>query len=356
MAKPKKIEPKIAPAKVEGVIEDRLATLGLSQQDVRLFRSRREGSAARLEEMRRRLRGKEKVKAFPNLVIYAAGSYARGEASEHSDIDLFFVHNDVGTPPIDEPRLKGLRAMSAVISEMEEGLEFPPPSNDGQFFNILQLSDILRHLGGGEDDYRNNFTARMLLLLESTPAFGEEDYAVLVDKVIDSYLRDYEDHSEDFRPTFLVNDILRYWKTLCLNYEHKRNQMNEATKIKHKIKNFKLGFSRMATCYAAIALLASYNSVEKADLVGITKLTPLERFLMLADRVPATKLLLRDALAEYAWFLERTALSTEDLQAYFLDRKNRVEGFGRMKKFGDLIYEVVKVTGEERKTLRFIVV
>jgi len=81
-------------------------------------------------------------------------------------------------------------------------MDFPPPSNDGQFLNIIPLSSILEHLGGMEDDYRNHFTARMLLLLESSPIYDGESYNDAIDAIIDSYFRDYEDHSEISTPLF----------------------------------------------------------------------------------------------------------------------------------------------------------
>lgn len=262
-----------------------------------------------MDELRRRLRANRYLNAYPNLCIYASGSYARGEASEYSDLDLFFVHNNVqGNPIVQEPNLKGIRVVSAVIREIEEGLEFPAPSNDGQFLNIARLTDILEHLGGSEDDYRNHFTARMLLLLESSPIYGPEDHEAIIASVLESYLRDYEDHAADFRPTFLVNDILRFWRTLCLNYEHRRNQVDNAQKVKQKIKNFKLGFSRLSTCFATVSLLASYNHVDLEELRNVARLSPLDRLLSLADRQPDVIPALGAGLELYAWFLEKPLL------------------------------------------------
>ena len=75
-------------------------------------------------------------------------------------------------------------------------------------------------LGSPEDDGLNAFTARMLLLLESRPVYNAERYRRILKAVIGFYYRDFSDHSEHFRPTFLINDILRFWRTLTLNYEH----------------------------------------------------------------------------------------------------------------------------------------
>lgn len=340
----------------ETYLETRLERIGVSRPVARLYESRRVYSETRLEELARRLRSAPHLQQFPNLTIYAAGSYARGEASPHSDIDLFFLHDDVDTVTVDDPRLRGIRAVAAVIREIEEGMEFPPPSNDGQFLNIIKLSEMLSHLGGAEDDYKNHFTARLLLYLESRPVFGSEAHRTSIEKIVNSYMRDYEDHAADFRPTFLVNDILRFWRTLCLNYEHRRNQMEAGQKTKQKIKNFKLGFSRLSTCFATVSLLSSYNSVEPQELVAISVMTPLERFLNLSDRVPEVAPFVRAVIEQYAWFMEKTSLSADQLIEYFGHKENRTEAFSNADKFGQAVFDLLRATAEARKTLRYLVV
>jgi hypothetical protein len=336
-------------------LQDRLEAIGVPVAMRRRFDSRQQHSQARLDELKRRLRQLPPIVAYPALTIYAAGSYGRREASSHSDIGLFFIHADSDHKPVDDPHLKGIRVMSAVIREMEEGMEFPPPSNDGQFLNIISLSNMLAHLGGAEDDYKNHFTARMLLLLESSPVYGEAAYDQGLDGILDAYLRDYEDHAEDFRPTFLVNDILRFWKTLCLNYEHRRNQAVDARKLKQKIRNFKLGYSRLMTCFATIALLSSYNHISKEEMMPICKMSPLERLLTLYDRKTSIQEHLKSAIILYHWFLEKTELSTPELERYFSTKNNRITAFANAKRFGDEIYRIVKITSEETGTFHYLV-
>jgi hypothetical protein len=77
-------------------------------------------------------------------------------------------------------------------------------------------------LGCASDNSLNAFTARMLLLLESQPVSDETVYTRLRQRIVGFYYRDFDDHNETFLPTFLLNDILRFWRTLTLNYEHHR--------------------------------------------------------------------------------------------------------------------------------------
>jgi hypothetical protein len=202
----------------------------------------------------------------------------------------------------------------------------------------------------------NHFTARMLLLLESAPVYAQDTYDGALRAVVDAYLRDYKDHAKDFRPIFLVNDIIRYWKTVCLNYEHKRNQRKEAQKIKQKIRNFKLGYSRLLTCFATIAALSGFNHIERKDIIRICRMTPIERLLTLFEKQAATGPSLLNALKLYHWFLEMTEMPTDKLEEYFTERDNRVTAFGNAKAFGDQIYEVVRTVAGQTGTLRYLVV
>ena len=190
-----------------------------------LIGSRSSYSEMRIEELKRRVTGIPKLPKFDQLAIYVTGSYARQEASEHSDIDLFFFING-RAKDLPDVRIDTMRLFSKII-ETADVMRFPKFSNDGEYLKLIFLEDIIKHLGGVEDDYLNHFTARMLLLLESTPIYGDLAYDDVIKKIVDSYFRDYPDHTSTFRPIFLVNDIIRFWKTLCLNYEHKRNQPNE---------------------------------------------------------------------------------------------------------------------------------
>lgn len=337
-------------------LDQNLAAIGLKQGTVDLFVTRRDESVRRLAEFVRVLAPLPSLHAYPGLAIYAAGSFARKEASPHSDLDLFFLSASAADLSIGrERRLLTIPVMADIIRVSSE-LGYPKPSNDGEYLRVTDVSDVLEHMGGAQDDYKNHFTTRMLLLLESEPVFGVADYEAAVSAIVDAYLRDYEDHAAEFRPTFLVNDILRFWKTLCLNYEHRRNQDGEARKIKQKIRNFKLGFSRLMTCFSAISCFSSYNSIEKSDMLHIFSLSPVERLLFLSGRIPHASLKIAEALELYAWFLEVTARGQGELEVYFSSKENRTEAFGRARQFGDKIFAILAVVAGKKHTMRYLVV
>jgi len=205
-----------------------------------LLSARKKFAEGQLQTLRERTAKIAELSSQQNLSIYVTGSYGRHEAHRGSDLDLFFVFD--GERPI-EKTAKIL--IDAELIKIARDMGFPPFSNDAKYLEIHSLQEMLDKLGGAEDDFKNFFTARMLLLLESRPIYGDTAYKRILTEIIDAYFRDYHDHTGDFRPLFLVNDILRFWKTLCLNYENRRNRPDErAEKNKHHLKNLKLKFSR----------------------------------------------------------------------------------------------------------------
>lgn len=321
----------------------------------RLLQNRALASSTKLSVLTSHLSTAQHVKSFPKLAIYTAGSYGRLEASPHSDIDLFFVV-DAPRASLAEINVPEIRLLSEII-DIAYGMNFPAFSNDGQYLKLLFSEDMLKNLGSPADDYRNHFTARMLLLLEGREVYGARIYSRLLKQVIDTYFRDYPHHPEDFRPTFLINDILRFWKTLCLNYEHKRNEESSRLKIKHKIKNFKLGFSRLLTCFATVAALSTFRkTVTPADVLKICHMTPTQRLVTAAGTNADARAKVIQALDRYAWFLQKTALSTEQLEKYFSVKSSRVEAFSQAREFGNEVFEALQILDKDHRSLRYLVV
>ena len=78
----------------------------------------------------------------------------------------------------------------------------------------------------------------MLLLLESVPVAGDDAYERCWVHVLDSYL---EDATKDFRPPrFLLNDLVRYWRTICVDFVGKQREDEE----KWGLRNAKLRTGR----------------------------------------------------------------------------------------------------------------
>jgi len=316
-------------------------------------------SRVRLDELRERITTQLDASALTDLTVFCAGSYARLEASKHSDIDLFFIYG------MEEVERKHKRidelSMFASIIDIARTMNLPAFSNDGQYLETFHCSDVLTHLGSREDDGLNLFTLRMLLLLESECLFGDETFNRVQAEIVNAYYRDYPDHQDSFQPRFLINDVGRFWKTLLLNYEHRRNQPTEDESVKNrqKVKNFKLKYSRMTTCFATIAALAVTKNPSEEDVLRLVQHTPADRLLYVADRLPSLKGRVGDVLQSYAWFIEQTGQSESDLLAGFADKQGRVDRFARANEYGDLMFKLlgeISEVADQPRLLRYLVI
>jgi hypothetical protein len=76
----------------------------------------------------------------------------------------------------------------------------------------------------------------------------------------------------------------------------------------------------------------------------------------IAQKNPDTVEKVKEALRLYAWFLQKTALSTPQLERYFATKRNRIDAFAHARKFGDSIYSILEALDDENKYLRYLVV
>lgn len=323
---------------------------------------RREWSVARLAELQRRVQAPldELIAGHP-FCIYATGSYGRLEAWERSDIDLFFLD---GHGPGDKglPWMTFVRVASRLIEETE-AMDFPPFSGDGKYLTIQSIQRMEEVLGSAEDDSVNAFTARMLLLLESRPITEAELYDDLLRKVIGFYYRDFEGNEKTFLPVFLTNDILRFWRTLTLNYESDRLKVRrlsgreqEEARAKSALKNYKLKASRLTTCFSMVVHLASEEPPVTLERVfELCKLTPTERFAALRGRTSAADEVL-DVIADlYGRFLDFVQRPDEELLADFAGAELRRAKLDEANAYGTQIFRLLTELVEPER-LRHLVV
>ncbi len=325
-----------------------------------LYKKREAFSKKRLNDLCSNINSSIHSSTYPGLTIIGAGSYARYEASEYSDVDMFFLCASE-RDSIQEPRTAELKLFSKLIDIIEK-MSLPKFSNDCQYLTILHTNEIIDHLGGPQDDHKNFFTARMLLLLESKCLYGDDIYKKVIADIIDSYFQDFPDHKDTFQPIFLMNDICRYWKTLLLNYESKRSRNPDPQKkVKQKVRNFKLKYSRMTTCFASIAALGCCDSpITKDQVIEITSLTPRERLQYITKHVKETISPVQKIFDEYCWFLEKTGLPVEELEDHFRDSENLKKMFERANLYGDLMFDLIKVldnhNNNNNNLMRYLVI
>ncbi|MDY6994313.1 MAG: hypothetical protein SVR94_17145, partial [Pseudomonadota bacterium] len=250
--------------------------------------------------------------------------------------------------------------LDAAVIRISRDLGFPEFTRGGVYLDVHYVEDILRTLGSPEDDYKNYFTARMLLLLESLPLFNTEVYNEVISDTIQTYYRDYHDHETDFHPVFLVNDIHRYWKTMCLNYEHIRNRkesMTEEQKNKAHLKNLKLKFSRLLTCYSMIVPILSTEGAVSSEVISrLVHQIPMERLTDLAKERSHLAPVIKTISEKYCWFLEQTGASEPDVLRWIGNRANRNTAFEEARSFGRQMHELASHAPIDPEKLKYLTV
>jgi predicted nucleotidyltransferase len=193
-------------------------------------RKARELSARTLSTLREILEGQEPQDT--SIVVF--GSFARGEYTPGSDIDWTLL--------VDGRADQAHFVQALKITNILHAAKFQPPSPFGIFDNV-SFSHQLLHLIGGHDDTNRNTTQRILLLLESIAIGRKEAHERVVDLILHRYVADDRGLLFSKRlplvPRFLLNDIIRYWRTITVDFVNKQR-----SKGGWALRNVKLRMSR----------------------------------------------------------------------------------------------------------------
>ncbi len=164
-----------------------------------------------------------------DVSVVLFGSWGREELTEHSDDDWAILVNG--------PERAAVRPS---VAEMEAhiGVGERKPGTQGVFGNVVFCDHLVERIGLDADDNRN-LTRRILLLLESQPSANDPVYRACWERVLDGYL---DDSIKGHRPPrFLLNDVIRYWRTICVDFVGKER---EGTGEKWALRTLKLRSSR----------------------------------------------------------------------------------------------------------------
>jgi hypothetical protein len=188
---------------------------------------------------------------------------------------------------------------------------FAEPGPTGTFGN-MGFSHHLIHLIGGPEDTNKNTTQRILLLLESL-AVGSETGAHqrVLTEIVQRYLDEQpylvtNDCSRFKVPRFLLNDIVRFWRTMAVDFASKQRDRGGQG---WGLRNAKLRMSRklifaagLLTCFSCQLddALQAKISTDRGDIKGARTLNLAYLQDHIRQRLKATPLdVVAHAVTEY---------------------------------------------------------
>jgi predicted nucleotidyltransferase len=224
------------------------------------------------------------------FAFVVVGSFARGEASECSDLDFFVIYDKQS----DLDKYKESDQLDILAEVKKLGIREP---SDGGAFGVAVLgSDLFSNIGG-DGDTNENITRRVLFLLESKSLCGHDYFDSVRRKIINSYVTiNITDHQ---MCKFLLNDIIRYYRTICVDFEYKVSSGGKSWGDR----NIKLVFSRKLLYFSGVLIVAetaqnTYKS-KVQTLLDLMNISPIERI----ERIAGSKS--ENALSKYKVFLEK---------------------------------------------------
>jgi hypothetical protein len=163
-------------------------------------------------------------------------------------------------------------------------------------------------------------------------------------------------------PAFLANDILRMWRTFCVNYEARTQTAPPDRKAKRKLKNYKLKHSRLLTCYSALLYLLTMHlmnrTVSPTDAVSMISLSLTARleWMLTRPELSGAHRGIAELISRYEEFLGNTDMSESELVQRFMDKEESKRYTTSAYEFGDLVHKVLEAVGKQSRFYRLLVV
>lgn len=251
----------------------------------------------------------EKLRLPSTVAVVTTGSYARREANQHSDLDFFLLVKNNGLM-VDQEYVSEIQNTISGIARRTIGKE---PSQDGAFGTCEPTDRMVINIGGNLDE-NAKITRRILLLLEcdwiSNEVLFDDTRNRLLDRYLDNKIRD------DNIARFLLNDIIRYYRTVCVDFEYKTFEARKDWGIR----NVKLRFPRKLLYFSGLLAVArtAGTSEKKKILESLIGKTPIARLKETGS--PHVDAILQ----EYEFYLEK--VSSEDNRRSLEAIQRRDEG------------------------------
>lgn len=219
----------------------------------------RELTSERLSERRAKL---AELPHDEDVSIVLMGSWGRSEVTSGSDDDfMLLVRGDMR---------EDVRPSKAEVKAILDRA----PGDQGIFGKPVSSHVMIEKIGL-EEDSNSNLSRRMLFLLESVHATGEDIYDVVHEELLDRYLD--QSVKSLHPPRFLLNDVVRYWRTMCVDFAGKEREGPE----KWGLRNAKLRTARKMLFASGLLPVFECNDLEKDQMTeflrGQLEMPPVDR-------------------------------------------------------------------------------
>ena len=191
-----------------------------------------------------------------DVVVF--GSLARREWTSGSDVDWTLLIDGQAIPA----HRSTARKVEKTLRQLKyKGNELKQPGAEGIFGSMAFSHDIVHRIGGQADSNRNT-TQRILLLTEAV-ALREPGDDCACERTVRQVLNRYLESDSNFHakadqeariPRFLLNDIVRYWRTMCVDFAYKDWEQDGK---KWALRNVKLRTSRKLLFFSSLLTVFS---------------------------------------------------------------------------------------------------
>jgi predicted nucleotidyltransferase len=309
----------------------------------------------KITEIRRGMWNHLEAEKHFDLII--AGSLGRQEAHETSDVDAFVL---LRKGKVTQRRLTTARRL---VSELKatiesEGVQLRMASK-GAFSDVCALEELVSNIGGKKDT-NNTLTRRMVLLGEATGIGRSNNLNSIRRDLIKKYLQDLQPAS-DRRPIFLINDLVRYYRTMCVDYEYKKNEAGKPWAVRL----MKLRHSRKLFYFSILVLLLKSEEIPPPERVKwiqdhFINFTPLERIIIgLAEHGRNKHWGILTCYNKFLEFMASPARRNK-LDTIFFDKRDDSEEYiflrDNSRELGDLFLDFILSVEKWQRTIKYYIV